>query len=1080
MEFLNLIEITLEASVLVILISIVRGLFAKKLNPNIRYFLWVFVAIRVLIPFKMELSIELPEAWENTPLYTLAEKTETVVNEEPVAENPMMQNTPGLVSPEESEERHAITNVPADMDTDVSNVSEDATIIAPADDALQRTDTGGTKAQPLFIVWLCGVLVMTLYIVINNIRLFLNFKATRQKIGMLQNGIPLYAASGYNCLMGIFFPAVYVDVEHLSNKDVVNDVIRHELQHYKVRDNYWQFLRVVCLILQWHNPFMWWAYFASRKDCELACDARVVRDMSAEERHDYGNSLLAIIECGLQEKQNLDFNTSMGTDKKFLSERIHEIMENKYKKRIVLSSVLIGIIACICFISLHVYADAERSKEVQENADEGMTSELEESAEDDQGAETKVALDIQDYYITNTGDPSNLYYVDENNVLWGCGRNDYGQLGQGTQDYDFHEDMVKIAENVIHVDYSQTGFTIYLTKDHKLYGMGNAGCGALQQYEEIDWSYHVNAHHYTVTSPVLLMEDVVYARCGRDDIACMAEDGSVWIWGTIGWNPSISYFEYEPVEVLQNAVLVTGGLFNHAALLEDGSVWTWGYNYAGNCGVEGGGIVSRPQKVAEDVVMVWTGSIKYNVDCYDITEFEGIYEYDMDDNTIIQKRDGSYWICGANVGNEEKILPVYYEVANWPVICTHEFLPYDFAENSGDEEIVIDEGRREKQVVLEHDNLFEDGVDGFLMDLDRTLSIPSELYTANKLRITFDGDGVIQTIYAFLYGKDDKGETRTYLVDYDSAASKNMTVWIDGRANSTYEAEKRLESMFVILQNAGVEEQIARWQENFAGGIYTMEYVGTRAFQTAAGLQYLPGDVDGDGLQSGISDFTALRSGGSVAGFAVTLSMKSAAESTSIHYIMEPEYTSLQEIVKEAEIQQTEAAKAADGWTIDQANGTMYFFLDEQTGWRLVVIDAALGSRLYALEKTEDGGNSWDTINADPFESAGGVAEGLVFYDEDFGYAGLAGASQSYSQLYVTHDGGLSFEKVTLPMDTVTELPKLGQSLGFTTADYDYYEMPELLGDTLFILAITDKVEKDGILFKSEDRGATWTFCPKE
>lgn len=392
----------------------------------------------------------------------------------------------------------------------------------------------------------------------------------------------------------------------------------------------------------------------------------------------------------------------------------------------------------------------------------------------------------------------------------------------------------------------------------------------------------------------------------------------------------------------------------------------------------------------------------------------------------------------------------------------------------------MDEWRRKKQVALEHNNLFEDGVDGFLMDLNRTLSVPSELYTANKLRITFDGDGVIQTIYAFLYGRDDKGETRTYLVDYDRSASQNMTVWLDGYANGTYEAGRRLEPMFVILQNAGIEDQIALWQENSVDGIYTVEYVGTCTFQTVEGLRYLSGDVDGDGLQSGISDLAALRNGGSVDGFAVTLAMQNTAERTSIYYIMEPEYTSLQEIVKNAEVQQTEAAKAAEGWMIDQSDGTMYYFLDEQTGWRLVVADAAMGSRFYILEKTENGGNSWDNINANPFENASGVAEGLVFCDENFGYAGLAGPSQDFSRLYVTYDGGRSFEKVTLPMDTVTELPEPGRSLGFTSSDYDYYEMPVQDGDDLFIMAITQNGEKSGLLFKSEDRGITWTFCPEK
>lgn len=65
---------------------------------------------------------------------------------------------------------------------------------------------------------------------------------------------------------------------------------------------------------------------------------------------------------------------------------------------------------------------------------------------------------------------------------------------------------------------------------------------------------------------------------------------------------------------------------------------------------------------------------------------------------------------------------------------------------------------------------------------------------------------------------------------------------------------------------------------------------------------------------------------------------------------------------------------------------------------------------------------------------------------------------------------------LSLPLDTVTELPALGQSLGFTSDDYDYYEMPEQDGDELFVLAITEKGEKSGLLFKSADQGVTWTF----
>lgn len=293
-----------------------------------------------------------------------------------------------------------------------------------------------------------------------------------------------------------------------------------------------------------------------------------------------------------------------------------------------------------------------------------------ESAE--KAAKAGVSLSIEDYYITNTGYTNNLYYIDQDNVLWGSGLNQYGQLGQGTRDDDFYEDLVKIAEDVVHVDYSQAGFAIYLTKDHKLYGMGNAGCGALQQFRELDPEAYANGEEHTVNTPLLLMEDVAYARCGKDDVACMTQDHAVWVWGTIVYGGAYSQ---KPVKVLENAELVTGGAFNHAALLQDGSVWTWGYNYAGNCGVGDTYAVNSPTQVAEDAVMVWTGSAEDNIDCQNISDLGNVNPRGLE-NTIVLKEDGTYWACGMGLGTE-KALKYYWGLYDYRGTCTSEFVQVD-------------------------------------------------------------------------------------------------------------------------------------------------------------------------------------------------------------------------------------------------------------------------------------------------------------------------------------------------------------------------------------------------------------------
>lgn len=285
----------------------------------------------------------------------------------------------------------------------------------------------------------------------------------------------------------------------------------------------------------------------------------------------------------------------------------------------------------------------------------------------------QLVINIEDYYSTNLGDPDNLYHIDDNHILWGCGRNDYGQLGQGTQDYGFYKDFVKIAEDVVHVDYCQKGFAIYLTEDGRLYGVGCAGTGALQDYSEISDTMYLNRGLYVVNRPKLLMENVLYARCGHDDVVCLLEDGSVWTWGTVWREGGKKHFIEKPEKILEDAVMVTGGWYNHAALLADGSVWTWGYNYAGNCGVEGSMVVSYPVKVAEGAAMVWTGRTEYNTDCADIAEFGGEYERALE-NTILLKEDGSYWACGIGIGTEEKQLARYWEANYYTVSCSDEFM----------------------------------------------------------------------------------------------------------------------------------------------------------------------------------------------------------------------------------------------------------------------------------------------------------------------------------------------------------------------------------------------------------------------
>lgn len=92
-----------------------------------------------------------------------------------------------------------------------------------------------------------------------------------------------------------------------------------------------------------------------------------------------------------------------------------------------------------------------------------------------------------------------------------------------------------------------------------------------------------------------------------------------------------------------------------------------------------------------------------------------------------------------------------------------------------------------------------------------------------------------------------------------------------------------------------------------------------------------------------------------IVGFEVSLHIPDLNSVTPVRYIMEPEYVSQQELKQENTMQQVEDAKDTESWTVDQSDGTMYFFLDENNGWRLVITDAAAGKQILCNGKD----NGW-------------------------------------------------------------------------------------------------------------------------
>lgn len=378
--------------------------------------------------------------------------------------------------------------------------------------------------------------------------------------------------------------------------------------------------------------------------------------------------------------------------------------ENRIKCGITGGTIALAVIILVGMVFMEENETQNNSSETVSQTESDTQTEEETGYSFNAGDLYDMRLDaqtIEDYYMKSCGDQFNLYTIDEDGVLWGSGHNEYAQIGVGYADEEFHEKKSKIAEHVVHVDYSQKDFVVYLTEEGKLYGLGNDSTYMLLQHTEMpveDLAYPTKRY---VTSPALLLEDVSYARCGRDDVVALKKDGTVWTWGMI-WNyQSTGYCITMPQQILTDVKMITGGWFNHAALKEDGTLWTWGYNFSGNCGTDKATMIETPVQVAEDVQCVWTGLLNYSAKEDDITDMEE-FGNDYVDNTIIEKTDGTFYACGMGVGDKSVVLPQYYEVSELDTVCSSEFLPLDW-----DEEML---NRKQREYIERKESQSEEAV----------------------------------------------------------------------------------------------------------------------------------------------------------------------------------------------------------------------------------------------------------------------------------------------------------------------------------------------------------------------------------
>ena len=708
-----LIKMSLRGVVIILVVLLVR-LLMKKLQISHKYILglWIMAFLYFVFPWKLGLAVGF---WNNVGIpeeTRVSSELRPAVNQgdeeadsmtNPVNPTGIADNT--IVDPSAAIEKNSTGTVAAiPPKTAEQNAAELNEIKENSPEKF------GVRSVIAFI-WLAGLsglfghMLYSYFALKRKLRLSILWK---DNIWFAEDiDVPI--------VFGLIRSRIYLPLA-MEKKDLYY-VIAHERMHVKRKDGRIKILAYLICMIHWFNPFIWLAYALFGSDMEKACDEEVIRSMGKEKRKEYAYALLHIAAENRAGKKKV-FVAPIGFSEGNIKSRIKNIMKFKY------TIPGIGAVAVIMILILSVMFMTEtKGSDVTENMQaEGSGEGAEEKASEGEAADEETAdekaagegdeenaapqgmtgeetgalptfyvedlntlqvdnhFSLEDYYITNRYTFSNHYYIDESGVLWGTGKNEYGQLGTGTygieEEYD---EPVKIAENVLSVDASWNDyFCIYLTEGGELYGIGLNYAGMLLGKGSESGAYS-ESEYQKVTEPVLLMTEVAYARAGRECIVALQRDGAAYWWGqyapTTHTNVDPSWGNYwkteedpsnpvkmlavSPLKVMEHCRYITTGTFSGAALNDSGELYTWGFNVFGQCGtpVTEDDFVRTPVKVMDNVKMVWTERIVFNDPLIRSSEF-GRWDASYNYNTFVLTEDNSLLAVGLNLGDQEKVTQV--------------------------------------------------------------------------------------------------------------------------------------------------------------------------------------------------------------------------------------------------------------------------------------------------------------------------------------------------------------------------------------------------------------------------------------
>ena len=312
--FLSYLTISVSVGFMVLVLMMLAPLLNKRYAAKWKYFIWIFLAVRLLLPLgggNGQLVVD-------RLLQTGARQSSELKGEDTAA--PLGVNY-----------RPIMVEIPEQMTAELHSGVD---------------NTGITILDIVTLIWLTGILVfMTVHFIS-----YIHYKRQVMKTGRLVEELSVYSQvfelkrelhirrtisvieyreAGSPMIMGFLRPVLVLPGERYGPEELFF-ILKHELVHFKQGDVYLRLLLVMANAVHWPNPLIWIMQKEAVIDMELSCDERVTQGMGYAGRKAYTEALLSTLSKRCARKTMISTQFYGGT--KIMKKRFKNILVKKGKK----------------------------------------------------------------------------------------------------------------------------------------------------------------------------------------------------------------------------------------------------------------------------------------------------------------------------------------------------------------------------------------------------------------------------------------------------------------------------------------------------------------------------------------------------------------------------------------------------------------------------------------------------------------------------------------------------------------------------------------------------------------------------